>query len=97
MVLSDPVLDVIRRELRRLSPEVRIENEQIRAVLTSEVIKREVMEGDKATEAKKKIARAASKALRATNSKERIPEGVPVEQVVTESSQVGVEATPPLS
>lgn len=33
MVLSEPVLDVVRRELRRISFDVRIETEQIRAVL----------------------------------------------------------------
>lgn len=70
MVLSDPVLEVVRRELRRVSPDVRISIEQIRAVLVNEVVKREVMEGDKADEARKKISRAASKSLRATASKE---------------------------
>jgi hypothetical protein len=61
---ADPVLDVIRRELRRVSPDVKIDSEQIRDVLSSEVIKREVLEGDKADEARKKINRAANKALR---------------------------------
>jgi hypothetical protein len=61
----DPVLDVIRRELRRISPDVRIDTDQIRDVLTAEVIKREVMEGEKAIEAKKKIARITSKNNRA--------------------------------
>jgi hypothetical protein len=74
MILTDPVLDVIRRELRRLSPEVRIEIEQIRAVLISEVIKREVMEGDKADEARKKISRSANKALRTAMAKEAKPQ-----------------------
>lgn len=69
MLQNDPVLEVIRRELRRLSPDVRIDIEQIRAVLINEVIKREVIEGDKADEARKKIARAASKALRASSSR----------------------------
>jgi hypothetical protein len=64
MLLTDPVLDVIRRELRRVSPDVKIDTEQIKAVLSAEVIKREVLEGDKADEARKKISRAASKALR---------------------------------
>lgn len=64
MLLTDPVLDVIRRELRRMSPDVKIDTEQIRAVLANEVIKREVLEGDKADEARKKINRTASKALR---------------------------------
>lgn len=64
MLLTDPVLDVIRRELRRVSPDVKIDTDQISAVLTTEVIKREVLEGEKAEEARKKIARAAAKALR---------------------------------
>lgn len=64
MLLTQPVLEVIRRELRRISPDVKIETDQIRAVLTAEVIKRDVMEGEKADEAKKKITKAATKALR---------------------------------
>ena len=65
MVLSDSVLEVIRRELRRVSPDVRIDIDQIRTVLANEVIKREVMEGEKADEAKKKIAKAVNKATKA--------------------------------
>jgi hypothetical protein len=65
MLQTDAVLDVIRRELRRVSPDVRIEIDQIRGVLVNEVIKRDVLEGEKAEEARKKISRAASKALRA--------------------------------
>jgi len=63
---TDPVLDTIRRELRRVSPDVKIDSEQIKDVLRNEVIKREVLEGEKASEATKKINRSASKALRAT-------------------------------
>jgi hypothetical protein len=73
MVLSDSVLEVIRRELRRVSPDVRIDVDEIRSVLTAEVLKREVMEGEKADEARKKIAKAANKALRvrASNKEEK--------------------------
>lgn len=69
LVLSDPVVDVIRRELRRVSPDVRVDSEQIRTVLSSEVLKRDVMEGDKAKEAAKKINRALAKTLRDANTK----------------------------
>jgi hypothetical protein len=61
MILTPPVLDVIRRELRRVSPDVKIESDQIRNVLAAEVIKREVMEGDKADEARKMKATTAKK------------------------------------
>jgi hypothetical protein len=71
LVLSDSVLEVIRR----VSPDVRIELEQIKSVLASEVLKREVIDGDKAVEARKKIARSASKLLR-KRSKEGAGENV---------------------
>jgi len=69
MLQTDSVLDVIRRELRRVSPDVRIDSAQIKDVLVNEVIKREVMEGEKAAEARKKIAKTANNALRATAAK----------------------------
>jgi hypothetical protein len=69
MLQTSPVLEVIRRELRRVSPDVRIDIDQIKEVLQSEVIKREVIEGEKADEARKKIARTVAKALRASNPK----------------------------
>ena len=97
MVLTDPVLDVIRRELRRVSPDVRIETDQIRAVLSAEVLKREVMEGDKADEARRKIARVANKSLRAAAQKEKPASGPEIiappepkkalESAATESSE----------
>ncbi|HEU4774757.1 restriction endonuclease EcoRI subunit R [Lysobacter concretionis Ko07 = DSM 16239] len=69
MLQSDPVVDVIRRELRRMSPDVRIDSDQIRDVLVNEVIKREVLEGDQADAAKKKVAKAAAQKLRAKTAK----------------------------
>ena len=65
LVISNPVLEVLRRELRRISPDVRIDLQQIKSVLMSEVLKREVVESEKAEEARKKIARSAGKVLRA--------------------------------
>jgi len=85
LVLSDPVLEVIRRELRRVSPDVKIELEQISSVLSAEVLKREVIDGDKATEARKKIARAANKLLR-KRSKEEESKAATVAEVAKESA-----------
>lgn len=64
VLLSDPVLETVRRELRRLS-EVKVEPEELRTALRQDVIKREVIEGDKAEAAAKKLARVAGKLLRA--------------------------------
>lgn len=64
VLLTEPILTVVKRELKRVSPDVKIDIEQIRAVLEQEVLKREVVEGDKADEASKRISKAASKSLR---------------------------------
>lgn len=56
-------------------PEVRIETDQISAVLVNEVIKREVMEGEKAEEARRKISRVAGKALRASSKDDSKDDG----------------------
>lgn len=74
---TDPVLDVIRRELRRLSPGVKIETDEIRAVLSAEVLKRDVLEGEKAAEAKRQLGRAASRVLRTRKDAEPPPEPPP--------------------
>ena len=93
MVLSDPVLEIVRRELRRVSPDVRIDIEQIRTVLINEVLKREVMEDPKAEEARKKISRVANKALRAKESKAEvaqpeIPSAAPDSTLTDESPDI---------
>ena len=64
LLQTDPVLDVLRRELRRISPDAKIECEEIQAVLVNEVVKREALEGDKALAAKRTVARAANRTLR---------------------------------
>jgi hypothetical protein len=71
VMLTDPVLDVMRRELRRISPDVKIDSDQLREVLINEVIKREILDGDKAETARKKISRSANTALRATPKEEK--------------------------
>jgi hypothetical protein len=64
LILSEPVLSIIRRELKRVSPDVKIEIDQIRDVLEKEVLKREVIDGDKADAARKKINKVINKLLR---------------------------------
>jgi hypothetical protein len=69
IVLSDPVLHTVRRELQRLS-DVKVEVEELREALKQEVIKRDVLEGEKADGARKKVAKAASKMLRIRKDKD---------------------------
>jgi predicted type IV restriction endonuclease len=64
-ILSDRILQKIRTELHKVSPGVRIDADDVKQVIESEVIKRELLEGDKAAEAKRTIAKAAKVALKA--------------------------------
>ena len=63
-MMSDAVLEVVRRELRRVSSDVKITVDDLRNVLNREVLKRDVIEGEKADQAKRKLSRAATKMLR---------------------------------
>lgn len=61
IILGDSAVELIRRELRKLSPDIKITPDQIRHVLSQEVLKREVVEGEKAEDAKKKISKVMNK------------------------------------
>lgn len=69
VLLTDPVLDVMRRELRRYNPDVKVQPEEIKEVLLKDVLKREVVEGEKAEEATKKIEKMGRAALRQATTK----------------------------
>jgi len=91
--VSEPVVSVIRRELKRLCADVRIQPEHIEQVLLTEVLKREVTEGEKADEARKKLSRSANKQLRIRAEKEE--QDAPTETPVTpEQSPAG---SPPVA
>lgn len=85
IILSDSVLESIRRELRRITPEVKVPIEDLRNVLIQEVLKREVIEGEKADIAKKKVQKVARKLLR--TKKENSTQETPSESLAPEPSQ----------
>ncbi len=62
LLLDKPVLNVIRRELRRLSPNVRVTIDEIKTVLREEVVKRDVLEGENAISARRKVTRTSRQA-----------------------------------
>lgn len=91
LVVSNPVLEVIRRELRRISPDVKIDLEQIKSVLVNDVLKREVVESEKAEEARKKINRAAGKFLRAREAKQSTEPKKQLEKIETKAGHEEIE------
>ena len=75
VVLDEAVIRVIRREFRRAHPEVNPTVDELQDLLLNEVLKREVVEGDRA-EAARKLIRKSQRALRskaATAQRETVP------------------------
>ncbi len=57
ILLSNQVIESIRKTIRRIRPDVKVPPEEIKNVLEQEVIKREILEDEKADEIKKSINR----------------------------------------
>lgn len=70
LLLDEGSVRIVRRQLRRLFPGLKVSEEELDALLRSEVLKREVLEGEKAEAAEKMIRRASRRRQRA-ESKER--------------------------
>lgn len=68
LLLSEPVLKVLRRELRRIEPNIKVDTNEIAGILRSEVLKRDVLEGDAADQMKQVLRRSSRRALRRPTS-----------------------------
>jgi len=55
LILSEPTLSVLRRELRKFSDGVKIDMDEIKTMVRSEVLKRELVEGEEAEAAQVKV------------------------------------------
>ncbi len=64
LLLAEPVLSMLRRELRKLFPDIKIELEAIGDLLVNEILKREVIEGDKVKDAQVRLKKASQKMAR---------------------------------
>lgn len=71
LIKTHPVLNVLRREMRRISPDVKVSIEDLEGLLP-DVLKRDVLEGEAATRATRQVSRAASKPLR--HKTKKVPE-----------------------
>lgn len=58
IILSEPVLDAIRRVIRKMSSEAKVSNEEIQKIIVEEIVKRDVLDDDRTADAKKKVAKA---------------------------------------
>lgn len=64
IILSDEVVNVVRRELRKLSSGLKVENSEIEKILQNEVLKRDVIEGEDAAKAKSRVKKISGKSTK---------------------------------
>lgn len=69
VILGESVVGAIRREMRRLFPELKIEPEAIVDLLNNEILKREVLDGEKVKDAQQRIRKATSRNAKALGRK----------------------------
>ncbi len=57
LLLNSPVTDCIRRELRKFNPGIKVELSEIVDIISNEILKRNVLDDEKAKEAQKRVKR----------------------------------------
>lgn len=58
ILLTEPVSTAVKKILRQMGADNKVSNEDIYDIIVNEVLKREILDGDKAVDAKKKVAKA---------------------------------------
>jgi glutathionyl-hydroquinone reductase len=61
LILAEPVISVIRRELRKLDDGLRVDLLEVERIVRKEVLKREIIEGDEAHSASARISKLYKK------------------------------------
>ncbi|MCP4251687.1 MAG: restriction endonuclease subunit R [bacterium] len=57
VLVSESILKAIRRELRKMSPKMKIDVDDVKEILMNDVVKRDIVEGDGIKDAKRIVAR----------------------------------------
>ncbi len=96
LVLSEPILAAIRRELRKLADGVKIDVAEINEIVRTQVLKREIVEGEEAEAAAARVSkfyrksttsRARKKKGAATSSTPPAPEESVTEKLLREATE----------
>jgi predicted type IV restriction endonuclease len=86
IIQTEDVINIIRRELKKLCPGLKVDNDEIENIIYNEILKREVLDGEIAARAKQRIKRIISKSLKKT-SMEKIEQPATQQIIDTSSSE----------
>ena len=61
LLVTDAIANVVRRELRKLKPGIKVDSSEIRELIKSEVLKRDILDSDAGEEANKQVTKFMKK------------------------------------
>ena len=85
LLISDDVLDDLRKEIRRLSG-IKVEVDYLRALLTNEIVKRDLIDSEEAKAAFQNVKRLQKRAAARKKSSENVLEEKPIVAPVEDAS-----------
>ncbi|HWZ23183.1 MAG TPA: type I restriction enzyme HsdR N-terminal domain-containing protein [Cytophagaceae bacterium] len=85
LLCTPNIINVIKKELRQIYPDVKVQSEEIENVLLHEVIKRELLEGEDSDNAKKKITKVIKKQEKERASKQGAATPVIISAIETDN------------
>lgn len=75
IILHDLCINTIRKAIKKISSDAKVSNEEIRQLVAEEIIKRDILDDEKAREAKRKVTKALAKPQeRKAKTEESAPE-----------------------
>jgi predicted type IV restriction endonuclease len=69
LLLSDSVISVVKRELKKIKPGLKVTDDEVKKTIETEVFKRDLFDGEAARDARAKIARILGKQARPKKKK----------------------------
>lgn len=84
LIMSEPVISLVRRELKKLTDGIKIDDCEIESIIRGEVLKREVVEGDAAEAAQTKVNKFYKKGRKKAACAQKEPQDIEVKESVTE-------------
>ena len=86
LLISDDVLDDLRKEIRRLGSGIKVDNDYLRALLTNEIVKRDLIDSEEAKAASQNVKRLQKKAAARKKSSEKELQQRPIVAPVEDAS-----------
>jgi len=65
LLLTEPIVNTVRRELRKIKTGIKVDSAEIRELISQEVIKREILESETGKETNKQVERLMKQQERA--------------------------------